>query len=353
VVVKVASLDDYPGVTATLWPWEDLGDRVEVTEFRERVDDVDRLVEMLEPFEIVIAMRDRTEFSRELIERLPNLRLLCTTGPGNASFDMQALADRGILVTGSSVNLDTTVELAWGLMLAVARNIVAEDQSIRNGGWSHTVGPELFGRRLGIVGLGRSGSLMARIGQAFGMRVTAWSVNLTADRCAELGVEMVGRSELFSESDYISVHVLGSPRAVKYVTADDIKRMKPTAYLVNTSRGFIVDEDALVDALRENRIAGAGLDVFVHEPLAPDHPLRTLPNTVLSPHHGYVATGLYEQWGRELVSHIGAYLDGAPVNLLTPEQPFLSGPEWWWGTRFEQETGAIQNPHAAAAGAAT
>lgn len=331
-MTKIATLDDFEHETIDLWPWHELGDRVSVTPFP-HIADTDDLAKALEPYEIVVVMRDRTPITRELLDKLPNLRFLAITGPGNAALDLVAAGDKGIPVSASCYSIDSTVEMTWALLLAVARRITAQDRSIKEGRWDHMVGPQLWGRTLGLVGLGRIGGKVAKVAQAFGMRVLAWSENLTAERCAEVGVELATRQQLFTESDYVSIHILGSERARGYVTGADIAAMKPTAYLVNTSRGFLVDEPALVTALHSGAIAGAGLDVFVQEPLPVDHPLRSLPNTVLTPHSGYVARELYEQWGRETIQNVAAYLDGTPINTITAEQPFLDMTKWRWGSQ--------------------
>jgi phosphoglycerate dehydrogenase-like enzyme len=323
--VQVASLDDHEGVTVASRPWERLGNRVEVVAFP-HLEGSEELVAALGSFEIVVAMRERTPLPRAVIERLPALRMVATTGPFNGVLDLAALEDHGVVVSGSCYSASSTAEQAVALLLAVTRRIPAQDRSMKEGRWEHLVGPELWGRTLGVVGLGRIGAMVARVGLAFGMRVIAWSENLEAERCAEVGVEPVGREELFAAADFVTVHVRGSERAVGYVGADDLARMKPTAYLVNTSRGTVVDEEALVEALVAGRIAGAGLDVYATEPLPIGHPLRGLANVVLTPHSGYVASGLYERWGEELVDAIGAYLDGRPVNLITAQAPLLDLP---------------------------
>lgn len=332
MTTKVALLDDLEGETVAVWPWDRLDDRVSVTPIP-HIDNVGELAQALQPYEIVVAMRERTLITRDLVEQLPNLRLLVTTGPGNAALDLQALADHGVVVSGSCYSIDSTVEMTWALLLAASRRIPAQDRAIKEGRWDHLLGPQLWGRTLGLVGLGRIGARVAKIADAFGMRVLAWSENLTAERCAEVGVELATREQLFSESDFISVHILGSERARGYVTASDLARMKNSAYFVNTSRGFIVNEEALVDALKNGEIAGAGLDVFVEEPLARDHPLRSLDNTVLTPHSGYVALDLYQQWGQEIVHNIETYLDGEPANTISPDQPFLDMVKWRWGSQ--------------------
>ena len=329
---RVAVLDDQAGESLELWPWERLGERVSVTPIAHQEDRAE-LAGLLQPFDIVVVMRERTLIDRQLVEQLPNLRLLVTTGPGNAALDLQALVDHGVVVAGSCYSIDSTVEMTWALLLAVSRRIPAQDRAIKEGRWDHLLGPQLWGRTLGLVGLGRIGARVAAVGQAFGMRVMAWSANLTSERCAEVGVELASREELFGESDFISIHINGSATARGYVTAEDISRIRPTAYLVNTSRGFIVDEEALVGALQSGRIAGAGLDVYVEEPLPRDHPLRGLSNAVLTPHSGYVAIDLYRQWGSEIVDDIEGFLDGNPINTINPDQPFLDMVTWRWGSQ--------------------
>src|SRR5688500_15219204 len=261
-------------------------------------------------------MRERTEFRRSLLERLPNLRLLVTTGRRNKSIDVEAATERGITVCGTGILPNGTAELTWGLILAAARHIPQEDASVRAGGWQETVGMDLAGARLGVVGLGGQGSQVARIGLAFGMDVVAWSQNLTDERAVEVGVRRVEREELFGTSDVVTVHLLLSKRTRGLIGADDLGRMKPTALLINTSRGPIVEQRALLDALREGRIGGAGLDVFDQEPLPIDHPLRTAPRTVLTPHLGYVTRNTYEIFYREAVEDVAAFLAGSPVRVV-------------------------------------
>jgi phosphoglycerate dehydrogenase-like enzyme len=304
--MRVAVLDDYQQVARELVPWDGL----DVAFFADHVADDDALIARLEPYEVVVAMRERTPFPRARLERLPNLRLLVTTGMGNASIDIAAAADLGIVVCGTRSLASPTAELTWGLILAVTRNIPAEDRALRDGGWQHTIGPELAGRTLGIVGLGRLGSRVAAIARAFEMEVIAWSQNLTAP-------EAVAREELFARADIVTIHLKLSDRTRGLIGADDLARMKPTAYLVNTSRGPIVDEAALLDALHAGRIAGAALDVYDVEPLPPGHPLRTAPRTVLTPHIGYVTTGTYELFYGDAVEDIEAFRRGAPVRVLT------------------------------------
>jgi phosphoglycerate dehydrogenase-like enzyme len=313
--MRVAVLDDYQGVALSYGDWDGLDAEVEV--FADHLAGDDEVVARLAPFEVVVAMRERTPFPRARIERLGNLRLLVTTGARNASIDLDAARDRGVTVCGTGYAAQSTAELAWALILAVTRRICAEDARVRAGGWQHTIGPELAGRTLGLVGLGRLGTRMARIAHAFEMETIAWSQNLTPERAAEAGSEAVAKEELFRRADVVSVHLVLSERSRGLVGAAELALMKPTAYLVNTSRGPIVDEAALLAALHEGRIAGAGLDVYDVEPLPPAHPLRFAPNTVLTPHIGYVTTGTYEVFYRDAVEDIAAWLRGAPVRVLT------------------------------------
>jgi phosphoglycerate dehydrogenase-like enzyme len=314
--MRVAVLDDYQGAARELGSWVTLGADVEVGFFGDHVADDDALIARLEPYDVVVAMRERTPFDRSRLARLPNLRLLVTTGMANASIDLGAAAELGIVVSGTGSLRTPTAELTWGLILALTRNICAEDRMLRAGGWQHTIGPELAGRTLGIVGLGRLGGRVAAIAHAFEMDVIAWSENLRVERARELGAEAVTRADLFTRADVVTIHLVLSDRTRGLIGATDLARMKRSAYLVNTSRGPIVDESALLDALHGGRIAGAALDVYDVEPLPAAHPLRTAPNTVLTPHIGYVTTGTYEVYFREAVEDIAAFRSGRPVRVL-------------------------------------
>jgi phosphoglycerate dehydrogenase-like enzyme len=315
---RIAVLDDYQSVAADFTDWSRVPEPVEVVEFHDHVDDEDALVARLEPFDVVLAMRERTTLPRTVLERLPNLKLLVTTGMRNKAIDIAAANERGVTVCGTGSQATATAELTWGLILATVRHIPQEDAAVRAGGWQHTIGADLAGARLGVVGLGRLGSRVATVGQAFGMDVVAWSQNLTDERAAEHGVRRVEREKLFATADVVTVHLLWSKRTRGLIGADDFARMKPTAVFINTSRGPIVQEQALIAALQENRIAGAGIDVYDQEPLPADHPMRTLPRTVLTPHLGYVTRGTYEVFYGEAVEDVAAFLAGAPVRVLTP-----------------------------------
>jgi phosphoglycerate dehydrogenase-like enzyme len=261
-------------------------------------------------------MRERTAFPRSLVERLPSLRLLVTTGMGNAAIDLEALRRLGVTVCGTGSSSAATMELTWALLLAVSRHVCEEDRAVRDGAWQHTIGPELAGRTLGLVGLGRIGRAMVPVARAFGMEVIAWSQHLTAADAGAAGAERVEKRGLFAQADFVSIHYKLSERSVGIVGASELGAMKPTAFLINTSRGPLIDVEALLAALHEGRIAGAGLDVYSQEPLPPEHPLRSAPRTVLTPHIGYVATGTYERWWREIVEDVEAFLEGDPIRVL-------------------------------------
>jgi phosphoglycerate dehydrogenase-like enzyme len=314
---RIAVLDDYQSVAHDFTDWSQLPDPAEVVEFHDHVADPDALVARLEPFDVVIAMRERTRLSKEVLERLPNLRLLVTTGMRNKSIDVEAANEKGITVCGTASQPTATAELTWGLILATLRHIPQEDASMRAGGWQNTIGGDLAGHTLGVVGLGRIGTQVAKVGQAFGMDVVAWSQNLTDERAAQHGVRRVEKDELFATADVVTVHLLWSKRTRGLIDADDFALMKHTAIFVNTSRGPIVDEAALIDVLRTDRIAGAGIDVYDQEPLPRDHPLRELRRAVLTPHLGYVTRDTYEVFYREAVEDVAAFLAGSPVRVLT------------------------------------
>jgi phosphoglycerate dehydrogenase-like enzyme len=316
MTVRVALLDDHQGVALSAAPWDELGAGVAVTAFTDHVADDDALVERLAGFEVVVAMRERTPFTRARLERLPDLRLLVTTGMANAAIDLDAARDAGVTVAGTGSLETHTAELTWALILALTRNVAREDRGMREGGWQHTIGPELAGRTLGVIGLGRQGGRVAAIGSAFGMEVLAWSQNLDPAHARSLGIEPAGRDELLERADVVTVHLRLSDRTRGLIGAPELDRIGPQGYLVNTSRGPIVDEHALLAALHAGRIAGAGLDVFDVEPLPGRHPLRAAPNTVLTPHLGYVTTGNYERYYGDAVEDIAAYLRGDALRVL-------------------------------------
>jgi phosphoglycerate dehydrogenase-like enzyme len=316
-MTRVAILDDYQNVALQMADWKSLGSAVAVEVFHDTLSDQDALAKRLDDFEIIVAMRERTPFRSPLLERLGKLKLLITTGMRNASIDLKAAAEREIIVCGTDVVSSPTVELTWGLILALARHIPHEDQGMRSGRWQTTVGSDLEGRVLGLLGLGNLGSRVAVIGKAFQMRMIAWSENLTAERANSLGVERVEKEELFRRADFLSVHMVLSKRSRGLVDAPELAAMKPTAYLINTSRGPIVNEKALIAALDGHNIAGAALDVYDQEPLPADHPLRRLDNVVLTPHLGYVTVGNYRRMYAQAIEDIRAFLDGKPVRIIS------------------------------------
>ena len=316
-MTKVAVLDDYQSVALDMADWDSLPSDVTVNVFSDHLSDEDDVANRLELYQVVVAMRERTSFQRSLLERLPNLRLLVTTGMRNASIDLAAAGDNGVTVCGTDGVPYPTAELTWGLILALLRKIPTEDQATRQGRWQVTMGEGLHGKTLGVIGLGRLGSQVASVGGAFGMNVVAWSQNLTAERASEFGATLVSKDALLSESDVVTIHLVLSGRTRGLIGAAELSLMKPSAYLVNTSRGPIVDEPALIYALRGGTIAGAGLDVFDIEPLPVDHPLRSLPNTVLTPHMGYVTSETYRVFYGDAIEDIGAFLAGSPVRVIS------------------------------------
>ncbi len=315
-MVRVAVLDDYQNVARRMTDWGVLPADVEVEVFQDHLTDQAAVAERLKDFDIVMAMRERTPFPRALLEQLPRLRLLTTTGMRNAAIDMQAAADCHVLVCGTGGILYPTAELTWGLILSLLRHIPDEDQATRAGRWQVSLGLGLHGKTLGLMGLGRLGSEVARVGNAFQMDVIAWSQNLTAERAAERGATLVSKDELLARADILSIHLVLSARSRGLIGHRELNRMKPTAYVVNTSRGPIVDEAALIAALRNGTIAGAGLDVFDEEPLPLDHPLRRTAHTIITPHIGYVTEETYRVFFAETVENIEAFLKGAPVRVL-------------------------------------
>jgi phosphoglycerate dehydrogenase-like enzyme len=313
---RLAILDDYQGVALALGQWDRLPEALRIEVFRDTVADPDALAERLRPFDALVIMRERTPFPRGLVERLPNLRLLVTTGMRNRSLDLAACAEKGVTVSGTPGFGNPTVDLAWGLILSLARRIPEQERALREGRWQVALGNGLEGKTLGVLGLGNLGARVAKVGAAFGMRVVAWSPNLTEERAAAAGAARVDKAALMAESDVLTLHIVLSERSRGIVGAGDIARMKPGAVVVNTSRGPLIDQAALIAALREGRIAGAGLDVYDQEPLPPDHPILSAPNTVLTPHLGYVTEENYRVYFDGAVEAVQGYLDNGPVRVL-------------------------------------
>jgi phosphoglycerate dehydrogenase-like enzyme len=306
---RLAILDDYQNVALEMADWTPVAERADITVFNDHIADPNDLVDRLAGFDVIFVMRERTPLPRSIIDRLPRLRMIASTGPFNASIDTSAAVDHGIHVTTTGGTIASTVELTWALILAASRNLVVENTSVRAGGWQTSVGRELDGCVLGVLGLGRIGKRVAWIGNAFGMDVIAWSQNLVKDAAAEAGARYVSKDELFGQADVLTIHLKLSERSRNLVGSTELAAMKPTALLVNTSRGPIVDESALLDALRTRSIGGAALDVFDEEPLPIGHPLRSVDNVLAVPHIGYVADRPYRIFFRDAVKAISDWLD--------------------------------------------
>jgi phosphoglycerate dehydrogenase-like enzyme len=316
---KIAVLDDFQGVALRYADWSLLADRADVTVFRDHLHDPDAVVARLAPFDVVCVMRERTPLSAEMIARLPNLKLIVTTAMWNASLDSACAVARGITVCGTNSIQSGTPELIWLLILALARRLPEEQASMRNGGWQTNVGMDLRRRTLGVVGLGQIGTRITKVANAFGMQVIAWSQNLAPERASEAGATRVDKETLFRDADFVTVNLKLSERTRHIVGVAEFALMKRSAFFINTSRGPLVDEAALVDALHSGRIAGAGIDVYNMEPPPPDHPFRTLPNVIATPHIGYVTDATYAMFYPQIVEDIDAWLKGAPIRLLTAQ----------------------------------
>jgi phosphoglycerate dehydrogenase-like enzyme len=306
---KIAVLDDYQGVALKMADWSGLANRAQVDVYSDPLADPDAVVQRLLPYDIVCVMRERTPLQRSVLDRLPNMKLIASTGPRNASIDLEAAAAHGIKVVHTGYFGSPTVELTWALILGSARHLTSEAAAVRSGEWQHSVGDDLSGQTLGILGLGNLGSKVAQVALAFGMKVIAWSQNLTADRAAAAGAALVTKEELLRQADFVSIHLVLSERTRGLIGTRELSLMKPTARLINTSRGPIVVEADLIQALKSGQIAGAALDVYDTEPLPADHPYRTLANLLATPHIGYVSRRLYERFYRDTVSNILAWLD--------------------------------------------
>jgi phosphoglycerate dehydrogenase-like enzyme len=317
-MVRIAVLDDYQNVALKMADWSQVSAQAEVVVFDDHLADSGAVAERLRGFEIVCAMRERTPFPRALIETLSDLKLLITTGPRNASIDVGAANEHGITVCHTASHPTGTPELTWALILALARHVPLESTNVREGRWQTTIGTDLAGKTLGIMGLGRLGSRVAQVAAAFGMTIIAWSQNLTDDRAAECGAMRVGKEELLAQSDFVTVHLVLSDRTQGLIGPDELRRMKPSACLINTSRGPIVEEAALIQAIGQGIIAGAGLDVYDTEPLPSDHPYRTLPNVIFTPHIGYVTEDSYRMFFGGIVENLEAWLAGQPIRILSP-----------------------------------
>jgi phosphoglycerate dehydrogenase-like enzyme len=316
--LKCAILDDYQSAALAMADWSVINSEVDVKVFREHFVSEDELISVMADYEIIVIMRERTPFRASVIARLPKLKLLITSGMRNASIDLAAATAHGVTVCGTGSRSEPPLELTWALILGLSRHIVKENQSLReNGPWQSTVGVDLFGKRLGIIGLGKIGSKMAQVGKAFGMEVVAWSQNLTEEKTAEVGVTLASSlEELLTQSDFVSIHLVLSDRTKHLIGERELQCMKSNAYLINTSRAAIVDQSALITALENNCIAGAGLDVYKEEPLSGDNVFRKLDNVLALPHLGYVSETNYRTYFSEAVENIQAYLDGQPIRII-------------------------------------
>ncbi|MCO8169145.1 D-2-hydroxyacid dehydrogenase family protein [Pseudomonas sp. 21LCFQ02] len=315
-LLNIAVLDDWQNVASDVVDWSVLGSIARVSFLHDYPADTATLAERLQGFEVICVMRERTLFDQALLSRLPNLRLLVTGGMRNAALDVKAARELGIEVCGTDSYKHAAPELTWALVMGLTRNLVQEANSLRGGGWQMGIGGDLYGKTLGLLGLGSIGQKVARYGQAFGMRVIAWSQNLTPEAAAEVGVSWVSKQALFEQADVLSVHLVLSERSRGLVDAQALGWMKRQAYLINTARGPIIDEPALIEALRQRRIAGAALDVFDQEPLAQEHPFRNLDNVLATPHIGYVTGNNYQTFYGQMIEDIQAWHAGQPIRVF-------------------------------------
>ena len=314
--MKVAILDDYQGVAEQLVDWSKFKNSCEIKVFNQPFENEDHAIENLKSFDALIIMRERTPMTKKLMDGCPNLKFIATSGMRNLGIDLEHAKSKGIIVSGSEGNKNPTAELTWALILGLARNIKQESENMYQGYWQTTIGFELKGKTLGIMGLGNLGSMVAKVGKAFGMEVIAWSENLKMADAEKHGVMAVTKEELFEKSDFLTIHYLLSDRSRNLVKYDDISKMKKTAFIINTSRGPIINEDDLIKALQDEIIAGAGLDVYAIEPLPENHKLRFLPNVLLTPHIGYVTLDNYAKWYNQMAEDLQAFLEGKPIRVL-------------------------------------
>jgi phosphoglycerate dehydrogenase-like enzyme len=314
--MKVAILDDYQGVAEQLVDWSKFKDSCEIKVFNQPFENEDHAIENLKSFDALLIMRERTPMTKKLMDGCPNLKFIATSGMRNLGIDLEHAKSKGIIVSGSEGNKNPTAELTWALILGLARNIKQESENMYQGYWQTTIGFELKGKTLGIMGLGNLGRMVAKVGKAFGMEIIAWSENLKMAEAEKHGVMAVTKEELFEKSDFLTIHYLLSDRSRNLVKYDDISKMKKTAFIINTSRGPIINEDDLIKALQDEIIAGAGLDVYAIEPLPENHKLRFLPNVLLTPHIGYVTLDNYVKWYNQMAEDLQAFIDGKPIRIL-------------------------------------
>ena len=314
--MKVAILDDYQGVAEQLVDWSKFKNSCEIKIFNQPFENEDHAIENLKSFDALLIMRERTPMTKKLMDGCPNLKFIATSGMRNLGIDLEHAKSKGIIVSGSEGNKNPTAELTWALILGLARNIKQESENMYQGYWQTTIGFELKGKTLGVMGLGKLGSMVAKVGKAFGMEVIAWSENLKMADAEKHGVMAVTKEELFEKSDFLTIHYLLSDRSRNLVKYDDISKMEKTAFIINTSRGPIINEDDLIKALQDEIIAGAGLDVYAIEPLPENHKLRFLPNVLLTPHIGYVTLDNYVKWYNQMAEDLQAFLEGKPIRIL-------------------------------------
>ena len=307
--MKIAILDDYQSKAHTLADWSNITKKADITVFSDHLSDEAQVIKRLLPFDIVCIMRERTPMTASILNSLPKLKLIVSTGSRNASINVEAAEKNNITILHTNYTATPAIELTWALILGVARNIPAENQSLRNNGWQRLIGSDLHGKTLALLGLGNIGSQVALIGRAFGMNIIAWSSNLTEEKAKESGAKLVSKEELFKQADFLTVHLVLGPRSLGAIGASELALMKPTSFLINTSRGPIVDEDALIDVLKNRKIAGAAVDVYKTEPLQKDHPFRSMDNILATPHIGYVTRGLYETFYGDTVKNIEEWLN--------------------------------------------
>jgi phosphoglycerate dehydrogenase-like enzyme len=307
--MKIAILDDYQNKSLELADWSEIKKHADITVFNDHIADSSTVIKRLTPFDIICVMRERTPMTAAILEALPQLKLIVSTGSRNASIDAETCAKKNITILHTNYFATPTIELTWALILSIARNIPSENASLRANGWQLKIGTDLHGKTLAVLGLGNIGSQVAVIAKAFGMNVISWSQNLTAEKAQEAGTTLVTKEELFKQADFLSVHLVLGPRSKGIVGASELALMKPTAFLINTSRGPIVDEEALITALKDQTIAGAAIDVYDQEPLQKDHPFRSLDNALATPHIGYVSQNLYETFYRDTVKNILSWLN--------------------------------------------
>lgn len=314
--MKVAILDDYQAIADQLVDWSRFENSCDVKVFNQPFENEEHAIENLKDFEALLIMRERTPITEKLIDGCPKLKFIATSGMRNLGIDLDYAKSKGIIVSGSEGNKNPTAELTWALILGLSRNLKQESENMYQGYWQTTIGFELKGKTLGIMGLGKLGCMVAKVGKAFGMDIIAWSENLKMSHAEENGALAVTKDELFEKSDFLSIHYLLSERSRNLVKYEDLAKMKKTAFIINTSRGPIINEDDLIKALQEEIIAGAGLDVYNIEPLPENHKLRFLPNVLLTPHIGYVTVDNYMKWYTQMAEDLQAFIDGSPIRVL-------------------------------------